>query len=96
VTPQDVADAIDLVAVRAMEFVGLADDGVEIQATGVAGASTIQRYLSDEFIPHPITLRLDELRAAFLGFLDGDIDGGLARPEQAAKPEKKRGVSGRG
>ena len=90
VTPDDVLTAIDLVASRQMEFVGLAEGDIEIQAVDVPGGFFLQRLLTDEFVSYPGTLALDELRAAFLAFLGGDIDCGLTWAEPPPAPERTR------
>jgi hypothetical protein len=97
VTPKDVVSAIDLVASRSIEYVGLVDGDVEIQAGDVPGGFEFSRILGGEFMGYPTTLSLDETRAAFLAFLDGDVDCGLRWPEPSSAPErKKRGLFRRG
>lgn len=89
-TPDDVAQAIAFLGEGSLEYVGLADTDAEIQAADVPGGFVLERLLDEEFVPHPDTLSLDQLRAAFLAFLDGDVDCGLSWPEPPPKPEKKK------
>lgn len=94
---EDVIHAVGLLAERQVEYIGLIDQGVQIQAIDVPGGFSIERSLGDEFVAHPATLSHDELRAAFLAFHAGDIDCGLTWPEPPPKPERtKRGWFRRG
>jgi hypothetical protein len=80
-----------------VECIGLVDTDCEIHAIDVPGGFVIERRLDEDFIAYPETLSLDELRAAFLAFLEGDVDCGLTWPESEPKPEKhKRGWFRRG
>lgn len=91
VSPGEVAEAINLLGSGSLEYVGLIGDVAEIQAADVPGGYVIERSLGDEFVAHSRTLDVDELRAAFLAFLDGDVDAGLGDwPEAPPQPERKK------
>lgn len=96
-TPEDVVHAVDLLAERSVEYIGLVDVEAEIQAIDVPGGFSIERSLGEEFVAYPATLSHEELRAAFLAFHAGDVDCGLTWPEPPPKPERtKRGWFRRG
>ena len=92
VQPDQVSAAIDALGAGHVEFVGLDDDVASIQAADMPGGYVLQRSLDGgDWVDQPGPLTLEQLRAAFLSVLGGDVDGGLAWAVAEENPKQKKG-----
>lgn len=95
VEPDLVAAAVDQLGAGHIEYLGLNDPVASLQAADAPGGGyVLERLLGSgsNWVAYPASLPIDDLRAAFLAFLAGDVNAGLSWPEAPVKTEQpKRG-----
>jgi hypothetical protein len=93
VRPDDVVVALGHLVAGDYEFVALEGEIAWLQTADVPGGYVLERsFGGPEPEAQPSPLSADQVQAAFLAFLAGDVNCGLPWPEPApVEPKKKRG-----
>lgn len=92
VQPHEVVEALGSMFRGNIEYVGLNDEVAWIQTAPEGHGYVFERSGPDGgLVQFPSLLTAEQIQAAFLAFLAGDIDAGLSWPvAPAAAPKKKR------
>ena len=97
VRPNELVDALGSMFRGELEYVGLNDDIAWIQSAQEGDGFVLERSGPDGgLVQYPQLLSAEQVQAAFLAFLSGNLDAGLQWPAAPPAPPKKKRWFSRG